>query len=51
MVGHAPHHDDDPKLKWDHITTLMESLKEFVRSTDQKNHSHYPVKTAARAEL
>uniref|UniRef100_A0A803TBK3 mitogen-activated protein kinase kinase kinase n=1 Tax=Anolis carolinensis TaxID=28377 RepID=A0A803TBK3_ANOCA len=27
---------DEPKLKWEHITTLVASLREFVRSTDRK---------------
>uniref|UniRef100_A0A8D0H792 mitogen-activated protein kinase kinase kinase n=1 Tax=Sphenodon punctatus TaxID=8508 RepID=A0A8D0H792_SPHPU len=27
---------EEPKLKWDHITTLVASLREFVRSTDRK---------------
>ena len=26
----------EPKLKWEHITTLISSLREFVRSTDRK---------------
>lgn len=28
--------DEEPKLKWEHITTLVSSLREFVRSTDRK---------------
>ncbi|XP_025150267.3 mitogen-activated protein kinase kinase kinase 5 isoform X1 [Bubalus bubalis] len=27
---------EEPKLKWEHITTLVASLREFVRSTDRK---------------
>lgn len=27
---------EEPKLKWEHITTLISSLREFVRSTDRK---------------
>uniref|UniRef100_A0A8D2C510 mitogen-activated protein kinase kinase kinase n=1 Tax=Sus scrofa TaxID=9823 RepID=A0A8D2C510_PIG len=27
---------EEPKLKWEHITTLVTSLREFVRSTDRK---------------
>uniref|UniRef100_A0A8B9F3M3 mitogen-activated protein kinase kinase kinase n=1 Tax=Amazona collaria TaxID=241587 RepID=A0A8B9F3M3_9PSIT len=27
---------EEPKLKWEHITTLVSSLREFVRSTDRK---------------
>ncbi|XP_044914036.1 mitogen-activated protein kinase kinase kinase 5 isoform X3 [Felis catus] len=27
---------EEPKLKWEHITTLIASLREFVRSTDRK---------------
>ncbi|XP_027458732.1 mitogen-activated protein kinase kinase kinase 5 isoform X2 [Zalophus californianus] len=27
---------EEPKLKWEHITTLTASLREFVRSTDRK---------------
>lgn len=27
---------EEPKLKWEHITTLIVSLREFVRSTDRK---------------
>ncbi|KAM6464599.1 mitogen-activated protein kinase kinase kinase 5 isoform 3-T3 [Liasis olivaceus] len=27
---------EKPKLKWEHITTLVASLREFVRSTDRK---------------
>ncbi|XP_024614813.1 mitogen-activated protein kinase kinase kinase 5 isoform X1 [Neophocaena asiaeorientalis asiaeorientalis] len=27
---------EEPKLKWEHITTLVASLGEFVRSTDRK---------------
>ncbi|XP_036171998.1 mitogen-activated protein kinase kinase kinase 5 isoform X5 [Myotis myotis] len=27
---------EEPKLKWEHITTLITSLREFVRSTDRK---------------
>ncbi|KAL8186558.1 UNVERIFIED_CONTAM: Mitogen-activated protein kinase kinase kinase 5, partial [Gekko kuhli] len=27
---------EQPKLKWEHITTLVTSLREFVRSTDRK---------------
>ncbi|XP_053770051.1 mitogen-activated protein kinase kinase kinase 5 isoform X2 [Desmodus rotundus] len=27
---------EKPKLKWEHITTLITSLREFVRSTDRK---------------
>ncbi|XP_053520795.1 mitogen-activated protein kinase kinase kinase 5 isoform X1 [Artibeus jamaicensis] len=27
---------EEPKLKWEHVTTLVMSLREFVRSTDRK---------------
>ncbi|XP_007484678.2 mitogen-activated protein kinase kinase kinase 5 isoform X3 [Monodelphis domestica] len=27
---------EEPKLRWEHITTLVSSLREFVRSTDRK---------------
>ncbi|XP_036901565.1 mitogen-activated protein kinase kinase kinase 5 isoform X1 [Sturnira hondurensis] len=27
---------EEPKLKWEHVTTLVTSLREFVRSTDRK---------------
>ncbi|XP_066104226.1 mitogen-activated protein kinase kinase kinase 5 isoform X1 [Saccopteryx bilineata] len=27
---------EEPRLKWEHITTLITSLREFVRSTDRK---------------
>ncbi|KAM8792045.1 mitogen-activated protein kinase kinase kinase 5 isoform 2-T2 [Rhynchonycteris naso] len=27
---------EEPRLKWEHITTLIASLREFVRSTDRK---------------
>uniref|UniRef100_A0A8C5X498 mitogen-activated protein kinase kinase kinase n=1 Tax=Malurus cyaneus samueli TaxID=2593467 RepID=A0A8C5X498_9PASS len=27
---------EEPKLKWEHITTLVSSLREFIRSTDRK---------------
>ncbi|XP_040483773.1 mitogen-activated protein kinase kinase kinase 5 isoform X1 [Ursus maritimus] len=27
---------EEPKLKWEHITTLIASLREFVRTTDRK---------------
>nr|XP_028579362.1 mitogen-activated protein kinase kinase kinase 5 isoform X4 [Podarcis muralis] len=27
---------EEPKLKWEHITTLVASLREFIRTTDRK---------------
>lgn len=36
VVGVYSQGAEEPKLKWEHITTLIASLREFVRSTDRK---------------
>lgn len=36
LVGFCSQGAEEPKLKWEHITTLIASLREFVRSTDRK---------------
>ncbi|XP_072265047.1 mitogen-activated protein kinase kinase kinase 5 [Pyxicephalus adspersus] len=36
LMGALDQGADTTKLKWDHITTLVISLREFVRSTDRK---------------
>lgn len=36
IIGYYSQGAEEPKLKWEHITTLVASLGEFVRSTDRK---------------